>query len=122
MFQNDSTKSNYYPMGSGLNGSSTSTTLNFPVAENKEQMLERLIKEGKISFKEALVLMDKTVDNFPFLPIPPYEPFIPVSPFVPYEPPFQPWTQPWTAPWGQTPWNPYTGPTVTYSTNSTAQV
>ncbi len=97
MFQNDNNNNVCNPAGSV-----TIPFATFTSPETKEQMVERLVKDGKISLREAFVLMDKTMDLSPFVPLQPYFPIQPYVPYVPYDPPYQPW------------WTPYTGPIVTY--------
>lgn len=105
MYKNNSMDNIFIqPTGSGVS-TVTNITLNFGT-ETKEQLVERLIKEGKISLKEGMILMDHTPQQ-PVAPYIPYVPYAPLTPNVPYEP----WTQPWTQPWSPL------YPTITYSSH-----
>jgi len=66
------------------------------ILETKEQIIERLIKAGHISFSEALKLMETQKEYIPYN-------------FPPYNPPYNPPTiQPYYD------WQWYPGPTMTY--------
>jgi len=66
------------------------------ILETKEQLIERLIKAGHITFSEALKLCEKE----PTFVFPPYNP-------PPYNPNIQPYYYEW-----------YPGPVMTYCSNS----
>ncbi len=83
----------------------TNVTFGYTPLETKDQLLERLIKENKITFKEAMILAEKEPVDYVqpyFYPVLPSLPSCPLTPSVPYAP-YDPWGQPWTYPLGQ-PW------------------
>ena len=92
MFKDNTTDNVFlWPTGSGT--STINVTLNFG-AETKEQLVERLIKEGKISLREGMTLMDNPIGTYP---VTPYVPYYPIAPYIP-----DPWPQPWVQPYSPT--------------------
>lgn len=81
----------------------TNVVLGYAPAETKDQLLERLIKENKITFLEVKLLSEKEPIDYMQPYVYPMAPYSPTVPYVPYEPyvPYVPWGQPWTYPFQQ---------------------